>query len=155
MGDAAILFETTRCLCLASRRAARSITRRFDAALRPHGLYSTQFSLLAALQLAGPQSINALADLLGAERTTISRNLARVQQQRLVRIDVDPDDARARVASVTVYGRRALDRAFATWRKTQAELVAEVGADAAASLCQLAGGPCVLELPTRSTAPVA
>jgi len=43
------LYETTQCLCLASRRAARAITRAFDKELRPHGLRATQFSLLAVL----------------------------------------------------------------------------------------------------------
>jgi hypothetical protein len=48
------LLETTRCLCLAARRASRTITREFDQALRTHGLRATQFTLLAALHLAGP-----------------------------------------------------------------------------------------------------
>jgi hypothetical protein len=53
--------EATRCLCLAARGASRAITREFDQALRTHGLRASQFTLLAALHLAGLQVSGELA----------------------------------------------------------------------------------------------
>lgn len=138
------LLETTRCLCLASRRAARAITRNFDQALRTQGLRATQFSLLAALDLAGPKTVNELAELLGAERSTVSRNLALVVAAGFVRSDVSAADARAHVARITAPGRRALRRALPAWQRTQAALVAAIGEPAARGLRRLAGGPCTL-----------
>lgn len=144
--DPAIL-ETTQCLCLASRRAARTITREFDQALRAQGLRATQFTLLAALHLAGPQSIGDLAELLSADRTTLTRNLAVAEQQGLVAVRASRNDARSRVASITANGARTLHAALPVWRETQQRLLEEIGEPAAASLRRLAGGPCSMLLP--------
>jgi DNA-binding MarR family transcriptional regulator len=130
------LFETTQCLCLASRRAARVITRRFDASLRPLGIKATQFTLLAALELKGPQSVGALAEFIGAERTTLTRNLAVAEEQSLVAIR-SGTDARARIASITPRGRQTLRRAFPAWRTTQAELTTAMGIKTAENLRRL------------------
>ncbi len=138
------LFETVQCLCLASRRAARAITRRFDTALRPHGIKATQFTLLAALALKGPQPIGALAKFIGLDRTTLTRNLAVAAEQSLVRID-SGEDARARVASITARGRQTLRRAFSAWRETQHELTSAIGVSAAGSLRRLSRKPPVVK----------
>ncbi len=66
----------TQCHCLAARRRARAITRHYEAKLRRHGLRATQFSILAALALAGPMPTGRLAELLGLERTTLTRSAA-------------------------------------------------------------------------------
>lgn len=144
--DPAIL-ETTRCLCLASRRAARTITREFDQALRAQGLRATQFTLLAALHLAGPKSIGDLAELLSADRTTLTRNLAVAEQQGLVAVRASREDARSRITSITAKGSRTLRAALPAWRKTQQRLLDDIGEPAAASLRRLAGGPCNMPLP--------
>ena len=136
MNAEADLFETAKCLCLASRRAARAITRRFDAALRPHGIRATQFTLLAALALKGPMPIGELADFIGADRTTLTRNLAVAAEQSLVRIG-SGEDARARIASITARGRQTLRHAFPAWRKTQNDLTHAMGITAADNLRQL------------------
>lgn len=139
--DPAIL-ETTQCLCLAARRAARTITRGFDDALRGHGLRATQFTLLAALRIAGPQAIGELAELLSADRTTLTRNLAVMEQHGWVSLAADRDDARARIATIAPQGARVLAAALPAWRAAQRRLTAQVGSQAAAGLRQLAGGPC-------------
>lgn len=145
--DPAIL-ETTRCLCLASRRAAGTITREFDQSLRVHGLRATQFTLLAALRPAAPKSIGDLAELLSADRTTLTHNLAVAEQHDLVSVRASREDARSRIATITAKGTRALGAASPTWRETQQRLLADIGEPAAASLRRLAGGPCIMPLPT-------
>ena len=117
------LLETTRCLCLAARRASRAITREFDQALRAHGLRATQFTLLSALHLAGPKSIGDLAELLSADRTTLTRNLALAERHGWVALRTDRGDARSRIAAITPKGSRALEAALPAWRKTQQRLV--------------------------------
>lgn len=134
------LFETRQCLCLASRRAARAITRLFDRALRTHGIRATQFTLLAALELKGPQSVGELAELLVADRTTVTRNLAVAEEQSLISIR-SGEDARSRIASITTDGRRKLMQAFPTWRTVQEALTQAIGPQAADSLRRLADGP--------------
>lgn len=134
------LLETRQCLCLASRRAARAITRQFDRALQAHGIKATQFTLLAVLELRGPQSIGELAELLVADRTTVTRNLAVAEAQSLVSTR-SGEDARSRIASITKEGRRTLKSAFVTWCKVQDSLTQSMGSQAAASLRRLSGGP--------------
>lgn len=134
------LVETKQCLCLASRRAARAITREFDHALRSHGIKATQFTLMAVLELKGAQSIGELAELLGADRTTVTRNLAVAESQALVGIRPGAD-ARSRIASITKQGRRTLKTAFGTWRLVQEALTQSIGQQAADGLRRLSGGP--------------
>jgi DNA-binding MarR family transcriptional regulator len=134
------LFECADCLCLASRRAARAITRAFDKELRPHGIRTTQFSLLAMLELKGPQSIGDLADALGTDRTTLTRNLALVEDRSLVTIRPG-DDARARIVAITPKGKSSVRRAFPAWRKAQSTLTSSLGAPLADSLRRLARAP--------------
>jgi len=143
------LFATTRCLCLAARRAARTITREFDQALRAHGLRATQFTLLAALHLAGTKAIGELAEMLSADRTTLTRNLALAEQRGWVALRTDPADARSRLAAITPKGLRTLVAAMPTWNATQQRLLQDIGESAAAALHRLAGGPCVMPLPTQ------
>lgn len=137
MDDDGSLAETAQCLCLASRKAARAITRAFDAELRGYGLRATQFSLLAVLDLKGAQSIGALAAALGADRTTMTRNLGPVEAQGLIRTHPGTDP-RVRMVEITAKGRRTLRRAFAGWRKVQAALSEAIGTSAAESLRRLA-----------------
>jgi DNA-binding MarR family transcriptional regulator len=134
------LSECADCLCLASRRAARAITRAFDQQLRPHGNRSTQFSVLAVLELKGPQTIGNLADALGADRTTLTRNLALIEDQSLIRIRAG-DDARSRIVAIMPAGRRVLTSAFPAWRKAQSTLSASIGDQLANSLRRLARSP--------------
>lgn len=140
------LLATTQCLCLASRRAARAITRSFDQALKEHGLKATQFTLLASLALKGPQPIGALADFIGVERTTLTRNLAVVEKQGLVALRRG-EDARSHVASITPAGNRTLKRAFAPWRAAQDRLTGSMGLSAADGLRRLARGPAIRKAP--------
>ncbi len=64
------------CLCLHTRRTARLLTQFYDEALRPSGLRITQFLLMAAIHEAEPITHQPLADILGMDRTTLTRNLA-------------------------------------------------------------------------------
>ena len=146
------LFETTRCLCLAVRRASRAITREFDQALRVHGLRSTQFTLLSALHLGGPRSIGDLAGMLSADRTTLTRNLAVAEQHGWVTSRADRNDARSRIAAITAKGSRALEAALPAWRNAQQHLTETIGEQTAVSLRKLAGGPCVMPLPEGPSA---
>ncbi len=130
-------METRGCLCLAARRAAREITRRFDHALRPHGLRSTQFSALAVLTLAGPKTVNELAGILSASRTTMTRNLAVLKERKLA-VAQAGEDARERIISVTEQGQAAILAAYPDWRRVQTELTAGMGEKAADGLRALA-----------------
>lgn len=107
------------CLCLHVQRAARAVARRFDEALRPHGLTNGQFSLLTALNRPVPPPMAAVAALLAMDRTTLTANLKPLERRRLIKVAVDKRDRRNRVVTLTAAGRKLLTAAFPAWQKTQ------------------------------------
>lgn len=111
-----------RCLCLHTRRAARVLARRFDEALRPHGLTNGQFSLLMALNRPDAPRISDLVPLLGMDRTTLTAALKPLEARGLVAASRDRRDRRNRRLSLTDAGRAALKSALPAWRATQGAL---------------------------------
>lgn len=113
------LSETRNCYCLRARRQARELTRLYEAKLRPHGLRATQFSVLAALSQKGPTSIHELADLLGLDRTTLTRSASLLEHNGWVATGSSQLDAREHVLSLTAAGRAKLEAAFPSWKEAQ------------------------------------
>ena len=116
------------CACFCVRKTSRAITRTFDNALAPSGLEATQFSVLAALAVERRFTISELADWLGVDRTTLSRNLRPLVRKGFVAISKDKDQRR-RVVRLTPAGRRKLSAAFPLWRVAQRRFVADFGRD--------------------------
>jgi DNA-binding MarR family transcriptional regulator len=69
------------CNCSAVRSAARHVTRLYDQLLAPTGLRVTQFSILAKLTRRGPLTINALAEDMVMDRTTLGRNIRPLERE--------------------------------------------------------------------------
>ena len=114
--------------------AARRITRIYDRELRPYGLRVTQFTVLVMLSLRGAMTIGELAEALGAERTTLTRNLALIEAVSWVKIQPAEEDAPSRVVTVTDKGRAVVAEAFPAWRKAQGLITEAIGADGASAL---------------------
>ncbi|OYY67101.1 MarR family winged helix-turn-helix transcriptional regulator [Sphingomonas sp. 28-62-11] len=113
----------TDCVCLNTQRAARALARRYDAALRPIELTSGQFAILAGLNQEGSASIGALADGLGLERTTLTRNLLPLEADGLIRSAPGDGDKRVRGLTLTAQGRAKLALAMPLWRAAQADTI--------------------------------
>jgi len=109
-----------RCLCATSRMATRVLTRRYDEALRPYGLRTTQYSILSRLADEGPMTVGRLAGRLATERTTLSRELGPLGRRGLVEVAAG-EDRRRRVVTLTPTGRSALDGARPAWTAVQAD----------------------------------
>lgn len=130
-------FETTllvrdACLCLHAQRAARTLARRFDMALKPVGLTSGQFSLLMALNRPEPPPMAPVAQLLAMDRTTLTAALKPLEKRGLVTVSVDPKDRRGRRLSLTEAGRETLAAAVPIWHENHAaieESLASLDAD--------------------------
>jgi DNA-binding MarR family transcriptional regulator len=86
--------------------------------MRGAGVRGPQFTLLATLIQTGPLPTSRLADLLGLERTTLTRNLSPLVRKGLVRID-GGEDRRVRKVAITRAGEEAARRAFPFWKKAQ------------------------------------
>ena len=114
------------CTCFNLRKATRAVTQFYDDALRPAGLRATQFSLLAVIGQFGRVNISALADEAVMDRTTLTRNLAVLEDEGLIRIE-SGDDARVREVSLTPAAREKLRVARGYWAKAQAHMANVLG----------------------------
>ncbi|WFE76053.1 MarR family winged helix-turn-helix transcriptional regulator [Roseinatronobacter sp. S2] len=124
------------CLCFRARRAARAITRAYDAALRPTGLQATQVTLMNAITLGpdGAQPMGRLSEGLALEISTLTRNLRALEKAGLVTIGRSETDRRVRVARLTEAGKTRLANALPYWKQAHGEIVAALGTDTAAAL---------------------
>jgi len=125
------------CACFSVRRAARALTQRYEAALKPVGLTSSQFTLLAKLKGLGHVTQSTLADAVGADRTTLTRGLQRLERDGLVAVEEGGDDRRERIVALTPAGARKFATALPLWRIAQANTVARLGEKDAAHLLAL------------------
>ncbi len=116
----------TACTCASVRRAARAVTRLYDAALRPAGLKATQFTVLAALAERGELPLTRLAAALEMDRTTLTRNLRPLVARGLIEAGRD-DDRRVRRLRLTDEGARTFERALPRWRDAQSRIVGALG----------------------------
>lgn len=118
------LSPTRDCHCLAARREARELTRRYEEKLRPHGLRATQFSVLAALAQMGATPITELARVLGLERTTLTRSADVMEDDGWIE-DAPSEDGRKRPLRLTDEGRAKVEAAFPAWREVQEQVSRE------------------------------
>jgi DNA-binding MarR family transcriptional regulator len=112
------LGECMKCYCLEARKKAREITRLYDQHLRPYGLRGTQFSVLVALASGNAIPVGKLANALGLERTTLTRNSAVLQRRGWIRSDATKD-GRVRTLRITPAGKTKVESAYAGWKAAQ------------------------------------
>ncbi len=107
------------CLCLHARRGSRRITQFYDTMMRDSGLRVTQFLLLEAVGQMQPVAHQPLAEMLGMERTTLTRNLAVMERDGLATVSKGTSDRRENQIKLTRKGRAALDKAMPFWQRAQ------------------------------------
>lgn len=115
------------CYCLHLRRAARTVSRRYDDALRGLDLNNGQFSMLTVVAGLQPVPMQALADRLAMDRTTVTAGLKPLERRGLLRIDSAEADARSREVSLTAKGQGLLAKALPVWRRLQAQVGRDLG----------------------------
>ena len=116
----------SHCVCLGVNKAARGTTRRYDAAFRPLGITSGQFGLLAALHRPRAIPLGKLAEGLGMDRTTLSRNIKPLEDGGLVVTVADAEDARVRALALPARGLEKLREAAPVWQELQREAKARI-----------------------------
>ena len=101
-------------MCFNLRRASRAVSQSYDTFLQPSGLKTTQFSLLGSLLGQGPLSMTQLAERLGTDRTTLTRNLRPLERKGLVEVGAGANRRTRRIA-ITAAGREAFAAARPLW----------------------------------------
>jgi DNA-binding MarR family transcriptional regulator len=132
------LLVRDTCLCLHAQRAARSLGRTFDEALRPLGLTNGQFSLLMSLNRPGPPNMGSLASLLAMDRTTLTAALKPLVRRGLVEISLGEislgKDRRSRIIRLTPAGQTILAAAVPIWNDTHGAVSERIGVERARRL---------------------
>ena len=116
------------CTCADIRRAARKLTLMYDSALAPAEITITQYSLLSSIGRAGQLCHTTLAEKLGMDRTTLTRNLRPLIKARWVAM-ASGEDRRKHLLQLTAAGKKKLNRSLPLWEKVQRKFVSEVGAE--------------------------
>ena len=120
-----------RCLCKRTRAAARAITRVYDEELRQSGLRPSQVEVLVTIAAKSELSISALAEELGMDRTTLTRNLRPLEKRALVALS---PDGRTRLVRLTATGEAVLGSLVGHWERAQAAMERQLGNEGVAAV---------------------
>jgi len=120
--------ELVPCACSQVRRLARKLSSLYDILLSPEDLTITQYSLLANIELAGQLSHAALAEKVGMERTTLTRNLRPLTRAKWV-VGATGKDRRQHLLQLTAAGRRKLVRSLPLWEEAQRQFFSQIGSE--------------------------
>lgn len=90
-------------------RAATKIAAAFSATLKEHGLSIVSWRLLAALYQHESLRVGELADFTAIELWTVSRTVARLEEQNFVTRQREGKDSRAVTVTLTPLGRQLMD----------------------------------------------
>ena len=124
------------CLITRTRRISRVITSIFDQELRPHGVNSTQFSILNLITARGGQSRAQIARFQIQERSTSTRNLQLILDQGWAE-EIVPEKGRSRPIVLSEAGRALYTAALPAWHAAQKKAKRLIGEDGAAALIAL------------------
>jgi DNA-binding MarR family transcriptional regulator len=116
------------CFALRVQMLARVVSRLYDEALRPLGLTTNQLSILTVLANMGAAPPRAVGEYLRMEKSTVSRNVKRMRQQKWVREEPGAD-ARGVRLELTEKGRALLVRAVPLWEGAQIRARALLGGE--------------------------
>lgn len=121
------------CVCATLRMATRAVARVYDEALAPYGLRTTQYSILARLEVEGPAPLGHLAARLVMDRTTLAREAAPLVREGLAD-QAAGSDRRQRFLALTDEGRARLEAARPGWREAQRLVREDLGRERTAGL---------------------
>lgn len=106
--------------------AALRLLRRLRASDAEAGLSPARLSVLSVLVFAGPRSVGALAKAEQVTQPTMSKLVAGLERERLVRTATDPQDRRSTLVEPTAAGTRILEKARGSREAALVELMSEL-----------------------------
>jgi len=122
------LAGTGYCASFNIRRAARTVTSLYDAAMQRAGLGSASFTILVGVAKSEPVAIGVLAKTLAIDPTTMTRNLGRMEKRGFLTVSAR-SLKRQRFVTLLPAGRKALERCMPFWREVQEQVVGKIGSD--------------------------
>jgi DNA-binding MarR family transcriptional regulator len=107
------------CALASTRRAARLLTQLYDSYLAEYDIEAGQFALLMMVDAMAERGQTGIAQALGMDKTTLSRNLKVLRKRGWVGSETGSGDARRRELSLTAEGRAMLIKARQGWKRAQ------------------------------------
>ena len=117
------------CMAVRIRRLNRQVTRIYEEELRPLGLTTAQLNMLVAIQKMDGPTAAEVSRALDLEKSTTSRNLAKMIEAGWVGTDKN--------LSLTAAGGRMMRKALPAWERAQDAVRSELGDKAAGVLKNL------------------
>jgi DNA-binding MarR family transcriptional regulator len=132
------------CLLIRTRLISRVITGIYDEKLRPFGIGSAQFALLAVICQIGPATSAEIGRFQHQGRSVITRNLkVMLAEGWIEEVKYQADarsrpDGRNRPVVMTKAGEDLLRKAEPAWQKAQAQTKALLGKDGMVAIMDIA-----------------
>ena len=125
------------CLADKMRLLGRTITGVYDNALRPLGIRASQMNILVVVAKYGQASPGQVGGWLNIEKSTLSRNIERLQKQEW--LEVTPAGrGHAHRLQLTGKGMSILNQGLPLWRKAQRKTRSILGDRGAKEVTRLA-----------------
>jgi DNA-binding MarR family transcriptional regulator len=114
------------CVAVRLRLLTRAVTKIYNQALRPHGLTVSQMNILVAVTYLGQAKQQDICKALHLEKSTLSRDLARMRERGWV-TESPGVDGRSSLLQVTALGGKLLQKAIPAWSQAQQQATALLG----------------------------
>src|SRR5580765_2302157 len=105
---------TSPCVGYNLRKASRIVSKVYAEAMRGAPIRGPQFSLMMIIAHKESPTISQLAECMGADRTTMTRNLEQLVKRGLIRI-AQGKDLRSKAVVLEPKGKAALERSVSHW----------------------------------------
>lgn len=129
--------DPKNCLTFHAQRIARSMGRQMELALQPVGLTNQQFTTLTILRQAKIMATSELAEIMGVERTTMTRNIEQMRRKGWLE-PTQAEDRRVKAFQLTKTGTDLQAEAYPLWQAQQTKFLDELGTQTATDLIALA-----------------
>ncbi len=114
------------CTSYRLHRAALAASRFYERHMAGSGLGMAQFALLSTMHDLHGSTVTDIAEAIGLERTTLTRNLETLKKRRLIAV-AEGRDGRTRAVHLTNQGREAFQKALPFWKKAQSLMSKTLG----------------------------
>ncbi len=118
------------------RQLARVLSRHYDAEVGKAGLKTTQYALLSHVLRLGPLAPGELANTMGLDASTLTRNLQPLLANGWL-VQEAGANARTRSIRITPAGRAKREEAIQHWKTAQLHINALLGNDRVSLLHEL------------------
>lgn len=122
------------------QRASRLLDRGLRDGFSAHGLALWEFDILATLRRSGPPYRLTAGELVASSMVTsgaITNRVDRLWQRRLVARDIDPDNRRSVLITLTEQGREVVDAALVDHVANESRLLSALSPEEQAQLAAL------------------